>query len=76
MFEQLIRLGWRVVEAGLVLIALCVVLNIILGADSGTFISSVSANAQHLLQSVPPGAFLGLVLILLLYWFFRSRRMD
>ncbi len=73
MIEQIRKLGWLAVEAALLLIVLCVLLNIILGPDSGAFITSVAANASHFLQAIPPGAFLGVVLIVLLYWFARSR---
>jgi hypothetical protein len=74
MIEQIRRIGWLVVEMALLLVIICVLLNIILGADSGSFIASVAANTTQFLQSIPPGTFLGVVLIVLLYWIFRTRR--
>ncbi len=73
MIEQIRRIGWLAVEIALLLVILCVLLNIILGADSGGFIGSVAANAAQFLQSIPPGTFLGVVLIVVLYWLTRSR---
>ena len=73
MLDRLRRFGWFVVEAALVLVVLCVLLNIILGKDSGAFIASVAANATNFLQAVPPGSFLGLVMIVVLYLLYRSR---
>ena len=73
MIERLRKLGWLVVEAALLLIVLCVLLNIILGKDSGPFITSVAGNATQLLQAIPPGTFLGVILIVVLYWLIRSR---
>jgi hypothetical protein len=73
MFERITKLGWRVVEAALLLVVLCVLFNIILGKESGTFISSVAANALQFIQSMPPGTFLGIVLLLAVYWIVKSR---
>ncbi|MSO85410.1 MAG: hypothetical protein EXR04_05585 [Rhodospirillales bacterium] len=73
MFERITKLGWRVVEAALLLVVLCVLFNIILGKESGAFISSVAANALQFIQGMPPGAFLGIVLLLAIYWIVKSR---
>lgn len=72
--ERLTKLCWFVVELALVLVVLCVLLHILLGDASGTLIAGVAANTQAFLQAVPPGSFLGVVLIVLLYWMFRGRR--
>ena len=72
--EQLIRIGWFAVEAAFVLVLLCVLLSIILGNESGKFIAGVAGNATHFLQTVPPGAFLSLLLIAALYAWFRARQ--
>lgn len=72
--EQLIRIGWYAVEAALVLVLLCVLLGIVLGNESGAFIAGVAGNATHFLQTIPSGTFLALVLIALLYAWFRARR--
>lgn len=75
MIQKLTKLGWLVVELGFMLVILCVLLNIILGKDSGGFVSSVAANALDFLQKVPSGTILGifLIVILVLYWTARSK---
>ncbi len=73
MMRQITKFGWHVVEASLLLVILCVLLNIILGRGSGGFISSVAANALDFTQKIPAGTFLGVFLILALYWVFRSK---
>lgn len=74
MIEQIRRIGWLVVEMALLLVIICVLLSIILGSDSGSFIGSVATNTSQFLQSIPPGTFLGVVMIVLLYWIYRTRR--
>jgi hypothetical protein len=73
MIEQIRKVGWLTVEIALLLVIVCVLLNIILGPDSGSFIGSVAANTSQFLQSIPPGTFLGVVLVVVLYWLARSR---
>lgn len=73
MIEQIRRIGWLAVEIALLLVLVCVLLNIILGPESGSFIGSVAANASQFLQSIPPGTFLGVVIVVLLYWLARAR---
>ena len=73
MIEQIRKVGWLVIEAAFLLVVLCVLLNIILGKESGIFISSVAANALDFLQKVPAGTTLGIFLILILYWVYKSR---
>ena len=68
------KIGWLAVEAGLLLVALCVLLDIILGPQGGGFVSSVAGNAKAFLQAIPPGTFLGVVIVVLLYGFIRSRK--
>ena len=72
--EQLIRIGWFAVEAAFLLTLLCVLLSIILGKESGAFIAGVADNAMHFLQTIPSGTFLALVLIGVLYAWFRARQ--
>ena len=74
MLEQVRKVGWLAVEAGLLLIVLCIFLDIILGKQGGPFISSVAENAMKFLQSLPPGVALGVAIILLLYWFATGSR--
>ena len=73
MIRQITKFGWHVLEAGFLLVALCVLLNIILGRGSGGFISSVATNALDFLQKVPAGTLLGVFLILALYWLVKSK---
>ena len=70
------RTGWFVVELALLLVILCVLLNLILGAESGSFIASVATNVTTFLQRIPPGSFLGVVLILVMAWLVRQRSRD
>ena len=71
--RQLRSIAWAVVEAAFLLIVLCLLLNIIIGDKSDSFISGVAKNATAFLQSLPPGIFLGLVLIAVICGFLRSR---
>jgi hypothetical protein len=73
MLMQIRKIGWLVVEAALLLVILCVLLNLLLGRDSGAFISGVAANTTTFLQAVPPGTFLGVVLIVFVYFWFKSK---
>jgi hypothetical protein len=73
MFDRVKRIGWLAVESGLVLIALCVIFNIILGQESGSFISSVADNLTKFIQSLPPGVTIGMAMIALVYWLAATR---
>jgi len=48
-------------------------LNIIIGDRTDSFISGVAKNATAFLQSLPPGIFLGVVLIVVIWAFFCDR---
>ena len=74
--RQITKIGWLIVEVAFLLVVLCVLLNIILGRESGGFVSSVAANALDFLQKVPPGSFLGIFLILAAYWLIKSKAKD
>lgn len=70
-FEQVKKAGWIAAEAGLLIVILCVLLNIILGPEaSGAFVAAVAANASAFLQALPAGVLLGLSLIVLAYALF------
>jgi len=73
MIQKFTKIGWLVIELGFMLVIVCVLLNIILGKEGGGFISSVAANALDFLQKVPSGTFLGIFLILALYWTVKSK---
>ena len=68
------KIGWLVVEVALLLIVLCVLLDIIISPVGIGFISLVAGNAKSFLQTVPPGTTLGVVILVFLYWFVRSRK--
>jgi hypothetical protein len=72
-FQHLRTIGWAAVEAGFLLIVLCILLNIILGGEADSFISSVARNATDFLQRLPPGVFLGVALIVMIYGLMKSR---
>ena len=73
MIDQIRRIGWLAVEAAVLVIVLCVLLNIVLGNEGGSFISFVSDNTTKFLQALPPGVTLGISLIVVLYWVVRNR---
>ena len=73
MIDQIRKFGWLTVEAGLLVIVLCILLNILLGNEGGSFISAVSENASRFLQGLPPGVTLGVSLIVVLWWFAKNR---
>lgn len=73
MIEKIRNFGWLAIEAAFMLVVLCVLLSVILGKESGAFISSVAANALDFLQKIPSGTFLGIFLVLILYWVYKSR---
>jgi len=52
MIEQIGKIGWWVVEAALLIVVLCLLLNIILGRDSGAFIAGVATDpVNHLVYA-------------------------
>jgi uncharacterized membrane protein len=73
MIEKITKYGWLVIELVFMLVILCVLLSLILGKQGGAFISSVAANTLDFLEKVPSGTLLGIVLIVFLYWAFKSR---
>jgi hypothetical protein len=73
MINKIRKIGWLAVEVAVLVIVLCVLLNILLGNEGGSFISFVSDNTTKFLQALPPGVTLGVSLIIVLYWFVRNR---
>lgn len=67
MIDQIRRIGWLAVEAGLLLIALCIILSIILGKENAGWVSAVSENAQQFLNTLPPGVVVGVAVLVLIY---------
>ena len=76
LIRQITKIGWMVVEVAFMLVVLCVLLNILLGKEGGGFVSSVAANALDFLQKIPSGTFLGIFLILVVYWLVKSKAKD
>ena len=72
MIEKITKYGWLVIELVFMLVVLCVLLHLLLGKDGGVFVSSVAANTLDFLQKIPSGTFLGIFLILVLYWMVKS----
>jgi hypothetical protein len=72
MIEQIIKIGWQAVEIGFLVVAICVLLSMIVGPDSG-YIASVSDNAQKVLQALPAGVILGGAVIVAVYSWARTR---
>ena len=66
-------IGWAVVEAAFLVIVLCILLNIIVGGEAGSFTSSVASNATDFLQRLPPGVVVGVALIVMFYGLIKSR---
>lgn len=66
-------IGWAAVEAAVLLIVLCMLLDIVIGAQADSFISHVNKNAIGFLQSVPPGTVVGLALVVAVYGFLKTR---
>lgn len=67
MIEQTRKLGWLAVEFGFLAVVICMLLNIIVGEQSGSFIAAVSANGLAFLQSLPSGVTVGVAMILVVY---------
>ena len=75
MIDKIRKYGWLVVEAAFVIVVFCLLLNIILGDEGGgEYIAMVAGNAVHVMQEIPPGIVVGVVLILVLYRFLEYRR--
>jgi hypothetical protein len=77
MIEQLARFRgfvWAVIEALFQLVVLCLLLSVILGTSAGYLIGGVAHNAVVLLNAIPQGAVLALLILYLVYLYFRHRR--
>jgi hypothetical protein len=72
-FARLRTLGWAVIEAALLLIILCMLLDIIIGPQADSYISQVSKNATGFLNAVPSGTVVGFALVVAVYGFFTTR---
>jgi hypothetical protein len=73
-FEKSRRFVWAIVEALFQLILLCLLLDIILGDQSGPLVGGVAENSLLFLNAVPQGTILALLAVYLVYLYFRHRR--
>lgn len=63
----------RLTEAGFVFVAFLVLIYILLGADSGSFVVSVVANLTGLISAIGPQALVGVAIVLALLHLARRR---
>jgi hypothetical protein len=73
LLAQLRVVGWAAIEAAFLLIILCLLLDIIVGPQSDSFVSKVAKNATAFLQGIPPGLIVGLALVFVVYGFLKGR---
>ncbi len=66
MLTKLTSLAWSLVEIIFLVVALSVLLGLLVGKDAG-YIATVTTNTVELLQKIPSGTLLGIVLIMVLY---------
>jgi hypothetical protein len=66
-------IGWAAVEAAFLLIVLCLLLDIVIGAQPDSFVSKVAKNATAFLQSIPPGVVVGVAALAIVYGFLKAR---
>jgi hypothetical protein len=66
-------IGWAAVEAAFLLIVLCLLLDIVIGAQADSFVSKVAKNTTAFLQSIPPGVVVGVAAIAIVYGFLKAR---
>lgn len=71
--QRLRAIGWAAVEAAFLLIVLCLLLDIIIGAQPNSFVSAVARNATNFLQSLPSGIVVGGAAVAVVYAFLRTR---
>ena len=72
MLTKLTSLAWSLVEVILLVVVLAVLLGLLVGKDAG-YISTVTTNTVELLQKIPSGSLLGIVLIAILYKYIKGK---
>lgn len=67
--------GWlaRITEAGYVLLSFIVLLYILLGAESGSFVISVMANLLLLIEAVTPQVLVAVAIVVALIYLVRRK---
>jgi hypothetical protein len=71
--KRLTALFLRVAETGLALVAVLLVLYLLLGGESGSFVLSVVANVGHLVDAISAQAIVTLALIIAVIALIRGR---
>ena len=71
---KLTTLSMQVVQAGFVLVLLCVLLYILLGAAAGPYVSSVIGNLAHLVAVFTPQTLIAVAVVLTLGWIAKRPR--
>jgi len=73
MLQQFRTIGWAVVEVALFLIVLCMLLDIIIGPGTDSFVSAVAKNATAFLNAVPSGTVVGFALVVAVFALLKTR---
>jgi len=73
LFAQLRTIGWAAIEAAFLLIVLCLLLDIVVGTQTGSFVSNVAHNATVFLQALPPGVVVGVAAVAVVYALLKGR---
>jgi hypothetical protein len=67
------RVGWAAVEAAFLLVVPCILLNIILGAEAGSFIVTVAKNADEFSAEPAARPLARRCLIVMIHGFLKAR---
>ena len=76
-FEQLKKLTsviWIASELALAVILFSVLLSLLLGESSGTFVSSIAQNCIKLLQDIGPQSIIGVTIVIFVYFYLLNKR--
>ena len=76
-FEQIKNLTsmiWIASELALAVILFSVLLSLLLGESSGTFVSSITQNCITLLQDIGPQSIIGITLVIFVYLYLLNKR--
>jgi hypothetical protein len=73
LFARLRTIGWAAIEAAFLLIVLCLLLDIVIGPQANSFVSTVARNATNFLQGLPPGIVVGLAAVAVAYAVLKAR---
>lgn len=74
LLSGLIALTMKVIEAGFVLVLLCVLLYILLGAAAGPYVRLVISNLTYLVTVFTPQALIGVGVVITLGWIAKRSR--